>query len=154
MEREMSVDCQIVASQLAAHQSDVLSAQRNQTRRLHYQRHWIAQLLFAENHENSCRFPNEEAAIKLLYLGLQNAAKKWTMPIKNWSLAMNQMTILFEGRMLIPRMTENSIKQNIWHARRWTSRRTFRRRRTTVDGYGTVQAATFVGWKFVPVNAV
>lgn len=58
-------------------------------------------------------FPTEEAAIKLLYLGLQNAAKKWTMPIQNWSLAMNQMAILFEGRMLIPGLTENSITQNI-----------------------------------------
>jgi len=58
-------------------------------------------------------FPTEEAAIKLLYLGLQNAAKKWTMPIQNWSLAMNQMAILFEGRMLIPGMTENSITQKI-----------------------------------------
>jgi len=58
-------------------------------------------------------FPNEEAAIKLLYLGLQNAQKKWTMPIQNWSLAMNQMAILFEGRMLIPGLTENSITQKI-----------------------------------------
>jgi len=58
-------------------------------------------------------FPSEEAAIKLLYLGLQNAQKKWTMPIQNWSLAMNQMAILFEGRMLIPGLSENSITQNI-----------------------------------------
>lgn len=58
-------------------------------------------------------FPNEEAAIKLLYLGLQNAAKKWTMPIQNWSLAMNQMAILFEGRMLIPGLNENLITQKI-----------------------------------------
>ncbi len=58
-------------------------------------------------------FPTEEAAVKLLYLGLQNAAKKWTMPIQNWSLAMNQMAILFEGRMLIPGLTENSITQKI-----------------------------------------
>ncbi len=57
-------------------------------------------------------FPSEEAALKLLYLGLQNAQKKWTMPIANWSLAMNQMAILFEGRMLIPGLTENSITQN------------------------------------------
>jgi len=43
----------------------------------------------------------------------QNASKKWTMPIANWSLAMNQMAILFEGRMLIPGMAENSITHNI-----------------------------------------
>jgi putative transposase len=58
-------------------------------------------------------FPTEEAALKLLYLGLQNASKKWTMPIQNWSLAMNQMAILFEGRMLIPGMAENSVTQKI-----------------------------------------
>jgi putative transposase len=58
-------------------------------------------------------FPNEDAALKLLYLGLQNAAKKWTMPIQNWSLAMNQMAIIFEGRMPIPGLTENSFTHNI-----------------------------------------
>ena len=58
-------------------------------------------------------FPTEEAALKLLYLGLQNAAKKWTMPIQNWSLALNQMAIIFEGRMPIPGLTENSFTQKI-----------------------------------------
>ncbi len=48
-----------------------------------------------------CRasFPNEEAAFKLLYLALQNAAKKWTMPIPNWSRAMNQFAIIYDGRL-------------------------------------------------------
>ena len=58
-------------------------------------------------------FPSEESAIKLLRLGLQNIEKKWTMPIQNWSLAMNQMAIMFEGRLPIPGLTENSITQNI-----------------------------------------
>ena len=57
-------------------------------------------------------FPTEEAAIKLLWLGLRNIEKKWTMPIKDWSLAMNQFAILFEGRMPIPGLSENSITQN------------------------------------------
>jgi putative transposase len=52
-------------------------------------------------------FPTEEAAMKLLWLGLQKASKKWTMPIKNWPLAMNQFAIKFEGRMPIPGMTDN-----------------------------------------------
>ena len=51
-------------------------------------------------------FPTEEAAMKLLWLGLQKASKKWTMPIRNWSLAMNQFAIRFEGRMPIPGMTD------------------------------------------------
>ncbi len=48
-----------------------------------------------------CRgsFPSEEAAFKLLYLALQNAVKKWTMPIPNWGRAMNQFAILYDGRL-------------------------------------------------------
>lgn len=57
-------------------------------------------------------FPNEEAAIKLLWLGLRNIEKKWTMPIQNWSLGMNQMAIIFEGRLPIPGLSENHITQN------------------------------------------
>ncbi len=52
-------------------------------------------------------FPTEEAAMKLLWLGLQKASKKWTMPIRNWSLAINQFAIKFEGRMTLPGMNEN-----------------------------------------------
>jgi putative transposase len=56
-------------------------------------------------------FPNEEAALKLLWLGLRNIEKKWTMPIQNWSLAMNQMAIIFGGRMPVPGLSENQITQ-------------------------------------------
>ena len=44
-------------------------------------------------------FPNENSLMKLLYLGIQNASKKWTMPIKNWSLTISQLAIFFEGRI-------------------------------------------------------
>ncbi len=46
-------------------------------------------------------FPSDEAAIKLLYMGLKNIMKKWTMPIRNWSLAIHQFSIRFEGRIRI-----------------------------------------------------
>ena len=46
-------------------------------------------------------FPNDEAAIKLLYMGLKNIMKKWTMPIRNWNLAIHQFSIRFEGRICI-----------------------------------------------------
>ena len=29
-------------------------------------------------------FPNDEAATKLMYLALQNIAKRWTRPVKDW----------------------------------------------------------------------
>jgi putative transposase len=44
-------------------------------------------------------FPNEEAAIKLLFLALRQAAKKWTMPIHHWRDALNHFTLLWPERM-------------------------------------------------------
>ena len=44
-------------------------------------------------------FPNEDSLLKLLYMGIQNASKKWTMPIRNWNLALSQLAIFFEGRL-------------------------------------------------------
>lgn len=41
-------------------------------------------------------FPTDEAAIKLLYLGLRNIARRWTMPIQNWKHAMSQLMIRFD----------------------------------------------------------
>ena len=44
-------------------------------------------------------FPNQDSLLKLLYMGIQNASKKWTMPIHNWSLTISQLAIFFEGRL-------------------------------------------------------
>lgn len=49
--------------------------------------------------KNRAAFPSEEAAFKLLYLALENIRKKWTMPIQDWARALNQLSILFEGRL-------------------------------------------------------
>jgi putative transposase len=54
-------------------------------------------------------FPNDEAAFKLLFLALRNAAKKWTMPIRNWSQAMQAFSIIFEGR--VPALDGQSFTQ-------------------------------------------
>ena len=44
-------------------------------------------------------FPNDDALKKILYLALKNIEKKWTMPIQNWSGAINQFLILFGDRV-------------------------------------------------------
>ncbi len=44
-------------------------------------------------------FPNENSLLKLLYMGIQNASKKWTMPVRNWSLTISQLSIFFEERL-------------------------------------------------------
>ena len=44
-------------------------------------------------------FPSDDAALKQLYLALRNISKKWTMPIRNWTGAMNCFLVLFEERL-------------------------------------------------------
>ena len=44
-------------------------------------------------------FPNQDSLLKLLYMGIQNASRKWTMPIQNWSLTISQLAIFFAGRL-------------------------------------------------------
>ena len=44
--------------------------------------------------KNKGVFPDDKSIQKIIYLALRNASKKWTMPIKNWSLALNQFEIL------------------------------------------------------------
>jgi putative transposase len=44
-------------------------------------------------------FPNENSLLKLLYMGIQNAIKKWNMPVWNWNLTLSQLAIFFESRL-------------------------------------------------------
>lgn len=46
-------------------------------------------------------FPTTEAARKLLFLANRDILKKWTNPIQNWPLILNQLVIRFEGRLAI-----------------------------------------------------
>jgi putative transposase len=61
--------------------------------------------------KNRSLFPNDEAVFKLMYLGLRNISKRWTMPIRDWSAALNQFAILFEGRVPVAGLG-NSFTQN------------------------------------------
>ena len=50
-------------------------------------------------------YPNEESALKIVYMAIREASRKWTLPIKHWKQALNHFAILFEGRM--PQATSN-----------------------------------------------
>lgn len=43
-------------------------------------------------------FPTEDALMKVLYLAIKGASKKWTMPIRDWGQALNQLAIYFGDR--------------------------------------------------------
>ena len=44
-------------------------------------------------------FPSDASAKKVIFLAIQDAAKKWTMPISKWREAMNRFMIIFEDRL-------------------------------------------------------
>lgn len=48
--------------------------------------------------KNKGSFPTEQAVRKLLYLATMDITKKWTTPIQNWPLILNQLAIRFEER--------------------------------------------------------
>lgn len=48
--------------------------------------------------KNRGAFPSEEAAIKLLYLAMKNAVRKWEM-VRGWKVALNQFAVLWEDRI-------------------------------------------------------
>jgi transposase-like protein len=51
--------------------------------------------------KNRAAFPSPEAVRKLLWLAHRDIARKWTMPIPNWAIILNQLAIRFEDRFPI-----------------------------------------------------
>ena len=51
--------------------------------------------------KNKLSFPTDEAVKKSVYLALREATKKWSMPIRNWGLILNQFLIIYESRVRI-----------------------------------------------------
>jgi putative transposase len=45
-------------------------------------------------------FPTDEAATKLIYLVLRDAAAEWKMPPREWTEAKSQFAIMFEDRFI------------------------------------------------------
>lgn len=43
-------------------------------------------------------FPNDDSALKLIYLAVTKASQKWTMPIRNWKPALNRFAIEYGDR--------------------------------------------------------
>jgi putative transposase len=49
--------------------------------------------------KNKSSFPNEQALIKLVYLAVEGAARKWTMRHRDWAMIYSQLMIFFEDRV-------------------------------------------------------
>ena len=46
-------------------------------------------------------FPNDEAAIKLLYLALRGVSRKWKSAQREWAVAMTQFAMMFGDRFSV-----------------------------------------------------
>lgn len=44
-------------------------------------------------------FPHDNSALKVTWLAIQAASKKWTMPLRNWNVALNRFMIEYQGRL-------------------------------------------------------
>lgn len=43
-------------------------------------------------------FPSDQSALKVVYLAIKKASKRWTMPLRNWKPAMNRFAIEYGDR--------------------------------------------------------
>jgi transposase-like protein len=47
-------------------------------------------------------FPNDGAAVKLIFMGLKKIAEKWTLPVRDWGATLNQFAVIYgEDRVLL-----------------------------------------------------
>ncbi|VAW49821.1 Mobile element protein [hydrothermal vent metagenome] len=44
-------------------------------------------------------FPHDNSALKVIWLAIQSASKKWTMPLHHWNVALNRFMIEYQGRL-------------------------------------------------------
>lgn len=49
--------------------------------------------------KNKLSFPTDEAVMKSVYLAVREATKKWSMPIGNWGIILNQFLLIYEKRV-------------------------------------------------------
>jgi putative transposase len=46
-------------------------------------------------------FPTDDSARKVVYLAIEQASRKWTMPIQNWKMALNRFVLEFGERVTV-----------------------------------------------------
>lgn len=49
--------------------------------------------------KNKLSFPTDQAVMKSVYLSVREATKKWSMPIRNWGIILNQFLTIYNQRV-------------------------------------------------------
>ena len=68
---------------------------------LSWRNKWDDLTVFFQYTKSKLSFPSDDAVKKMVYLSLMEIEKKWTQPIHNWGLIMNQFMLMFENRIQI-----------------------------------------------------
>lgn len=55
--------------------------------------------MLRKNTKNRKVFPSDQSLMKLLYLNIRNATKKWRHR-QNWDIVVNQLALIFDGRIV------------------------------------------------------
>ena len=74
-----------------------------EVRKIIYTTNAIESLNFTlrKGRQNRTAFPDDETSYKIMYLAINNLTKKWTLPIRNWGTAINQLSIMFGDRVIL-----------------------------------------------------
>lgn len=49
--------------------------------------------------KNKLSFPTDDAVMKSVYLAVREVTKKWSMPVRNWGIILNQFLTIYEERV-------------------------------------------------------
>ncbi|WP_026166367.1 transposase, partial [Bacteroides propionicifaciens] len=49
--------------------------------------------------KNKLSFPTDDSVMKSVYLAVREATKKWSMPIRDWGIILNQFLIIYKERV-------------------------------------------------------
>ncbi len=49
--------------------------------------------------KNRNAFPDDDSICKIMYLAISKISRKWTVPVRNWGVIVNQLSIMFGDRV-------------------------------------------------------
>jgi hypothetical protein len=98
MGNKVSDDRAVLVARLGARHAVLRVSTGDPSGRVHHKRHRKSEHAVTQNHQDPGHFPNDEAAIKLLWLALNNVLAKTVRAAFDWKSAMNQFAILFGDR--------------------------------------------------------
>ena len=73
----------------------------NQKDNIYNKSHWGPERENQKVHKIKAFISLDDAVKKTIHLSFMGIKKKWTMPISNWGLIMNQLMLIFENRIQV-----------------------------------------------------